>query len=522
MQKKTGLFTKVLAPALLILGAVLPIEASQGLSLQQTGWFDSGSRGEEGVLEIGEYDPAGKQLFVTSGDGHLWVLDISNPVKTKLAKKIPLNTWGKGATSVSISNGIVAVAVEADNKQAPGSIVFFDNQGNDIAALKVGALPDMVIFSHDGKTVMAACEGEPSDDYTVDPEGQVAIIDLSKGVRSVTQNDVTMLDFKKFNKNMPQNVKISPKAASASQDIEPEYIAITPDDKTAFISLQENNAFAIVDLAKKEIKTIVPLGFKDHSQPGNALDASNKDKKINIRNWPVFGMYMPDAIKAATIGGHNYIISANEGDSRDYDGYSEESRVKKLKLSPQSFPNADDLQKEENLGRLKITKELGDADGDGQYEKLFCYGARSFSIWDDTGKLVYDSGDDFEKITAAKYPLFFNTTEDETKFDDRSDDKGPEPEGVAIGKIDSKTYAFICLERMGGVMVYDISNPEKPQFVTYENNRNFFGDYKNGTALDFSPEGIVFIQADESPTGKPMLALIHEMSGTVSLYNIIH
>ena len=208
--------------------------------------------------------------------------------------------------------------------------------------------------------------------------------------------------------------------------------------------------------------------------------------------------------------------------SRDYDGYSEESRVKKLKLSPQSFPNADDLQKEENLGRLKITKELGDADGDGQYEKLFCYGARSFSIWDDTGKLVYDSGDDFEKITAAKYPLFFNTTEDETKFDDRSDDKGPEPEGVAIGKIDSKTYAFICLERMGGVMVYDISNPEKPKFVTYENNRNFFGDYKNGTALDFSPEGIVFIQADESPTGKPMLALIHEMSGTVSLYNIIH
>ena len=174
----------------------------------------------------------------------------------------------------------------------------------------------------------------------------------------------------------------------------------------------------------------------------------------------------------------------------------------------------------ENLGRLKITKEFGDADGDGWYEKLFCYGARSFSIWDEAGKLVYDSGDEFEKITAARYPQFFNTTEDETKFDNRSDDKGPEPEGVAIGKIDAKTYAFICLERMGGVMVYDISTPEKPQFVTYENNRNFFGDYKNGTALDFSPEGIVFIKADESPTSKPMLVLIHEMSGTVSLYNI--
>lgn len=187
----------------------------------------------------------------------------------------------------------------------------------------------------------------------------------------MTQGDVTLLDFKKFNGKMPKGVTISPKAASASQDIEPEYIAVTQDDKTAFVSLQENNAFAVVDIIVKEIKSIVPLGFKDHNLPGNGLDASNKDGKINIRNWPVFGMYQPDAVKAVRINGKNYIVSANEGDARDYDGYSEEARVKDLQLDSKAFPDAATLQKKENLGRLKITTELDDADKDGKYEQLF-------------------------------------------------------------------------------------------------------------------------------------------------------
>lgn len=521
MILKAKFLIKVAMLGVLTLGPVFSLYAAEDLSFQKAGWFDSGVRGDEGVLEIGDYDPSTKQLFVTSNEGNLWILDISKPEEIKLVKKIALKKWGKGATSVSVNNGIVAVSVEAENKQAPGKIAFFDNTGKNLAAVEVGALPDMVIFSHDGRTVLAACEGEPSDDYQTDPEGVVAVIDMSRGASNVTQKSVTLLDFKKFNNNLPKDVKISPKAASAAQDIEPEYIAVTPDDKTAFVSLQENNAFAVVDIAKKEITAIIPLGFKDHSKPGNALDASNKDGKINIRNWPVSGMYQPDAIKAAHINGKNYIVSANEGDARDYDGYSEEARVKDLKLDTNTFPNAAWLQKKQNLGRLKITTELGDANKDGKYEKLFCYGARSFSIWDESGKLVFDSGDEFEKITAQKYPRFFNTTEDESKFDDRSDDKGPEPEGVAIGKIGLKTYAFICLERIGGVMVYDITHPKSAQFVTYTNSRNFLGDYKKGTALDFSPEGIVFIDKNKSPDGEPMLVLIHEMSGTVTLYDIV-
>jgi len=504
-----------------VFGLILPLHAAEGLSLQQAGWFDSGIRGAEGILEIGDYDPAGKQLFVTSGEGNLWIINIAAPGAIKLVKKIPLGRWGKGATSVSVNNGVVAVAVEAQTKQDPGMIVFFDTSGKDLSAVKVGALPDMVSFCHDGKTVLAACEGEPSEDYTIDPEGIIAVIDLSKGVSGVTQGDVTLLDFKKFNDKMPRGVKISPRAASPAQDIEPEYIAVAPDDRTAFVCLQENNAFAVVDIKNKEIKSVVPFGFKDHSQPGNGMDASDKDGKINIRSWPVSGMYQPDAIKSVRINGRDYILSANEGDARDYDGYSEEARVKDLTLDLTAFPDADELQKEENLGRLKITTELGDADGDGRYETLFSYGARSFSIWDRDGKLVFDSKDDFERITAEKYPNYFNTTEDETAFDDRSDDKGPEPEGVTTGEIGAKTYAFICLERIGGVMVYDITRPRAAKFVTYTNNRNFLGDYKTGTALDFSPEGIIFIGANDSPTGKPMIALIHEMSGTVTLYNVI-
>ena len=39
-------------------------------------------------------------------------------------------------------------------------------------------------------------------------------------------------------------------------------------------------------------------------------------------------MYQPDAIVYVNIGGTEYVISANEGDSRDYDGFSEEERLK--------------------------------------------------------------------------------------------------------------------------------------------------------------------------------------------------
>jgi hypothetical protein len=269
-----------------------------------------------------------------------------------------------------------------------------------------------------------------------------------------------------------------------------------------------------------KITSIVPLGFKDHSEAGNGFDASNRDDAINIQTHPVFGMYQPDAIATYEVQGETYVVTANEGDARDYDGFSEEDRVKDLDLDPTAFPDADTLQADENLGRLNITTTLGDTDGDGDYDQLFAYGARSFSIWDAEGNLVWDSGDQFEQKLAALLPDDFNATNDENdSFDNRSDDKGPEPEGVTIGRVGSRIYAFIGLERVGGIMMYDITDPDNPQFVNYVNNRDFSGDAEAGTAGDLGPEGVLFIDQDQSPTGQNLLVVTNEISGTTTVYS---
>ena len=244
------------------------------------------------------------------------------------------------------------------------------------------------------------------------------------------------------------------------------------------------------------------------------LDASDRDSQINIRDWPVFGMYEPDAIAAFRAKGRTYLVTANEGDARDWPGLVEEARVSALTLDGTAFPDGATLRQNANLGRHTVTRTLGDTDGDGDYEQLYTLGGRSFSIWSTDGTQVFDSGSDFERITAGAAPAFFNASNNNSAFDDRSDNKGPEPEAVTIGKIGGRTYAFIGLERIGGIMVYDVTNPISPVFVDYVNNR----DFAAGTG-DLG-ERMTFIPADESPNGLPMLVVANEISGTVTLYSV--
>lgn len=251
------------------------------------------------------------------------------------------------------------------------------------------------------------------------------------------------------------------------------------------------------------------------------LDASDRDNAINIRNWPVFGMYQPDAIASFRIGQTTYLVTANEGDARDWTGFSEEARVSSLTLDPAAFPDAASLQQAANLGRLNVTKSLGDANGDGLYESLYTLGGRSFSIWKSNGVQVFDSGSDFERSVASSNPAFFNASNEDRTFDSRSDNKGPEPEGLAIGMVGERRYAFVGLERMGGVMTYDITNPHAPVFVGYTNNRDFsVAPYNAPAAGDLGPEGLLFIDAAKSPTGSPLLVVANEISGTVTLYKV--
>ncbi len=489
------------------------------LGAYATGVFDGGA------AEIVAHDPATGRLFVVNGDAAaVDVLDVSDPADPRFDFAIDIAPYGASVNSVAFHDGLLAAAVENEDPQAPGSVVLFDADGAFLASVPAGALPDMVTFTPDGTWLLVANEGEPDDDYTVDPEGSVTIVDLRAGVENAS---AATAGFTGFNDRIDQlraaGVNIYGPGASVAQDLEPEYIAVTPDSGTAWVSLQENNALAEIDIESAVVLRVLPLGFKDHSAAGNGMDASNEDGGIDIRPRPVFGMYQPDAIAVFEAGGRTYIATANEGDSRDYDAFSEEERVGGLMLDPTAFPDAETLQTDANLGRLKVTLTRGDIDGDGDFDALYSYGARSFSIWEPTIdglSLVYDSGDDFERITAQRMPSLFNASNDENEADDRSDDKGPEPEGIEIGRMGGRIFAFIGLERIGGIMVYDITDPTRPAFVRYVNDRDPQGDPAAGTAGDLAPEGIAFIPASASPAGRPLLAVTNEVSGTTTLYGI--
>lgn len=482
-------------------------------------YFTSGG---EGTAEIVAFDGETNRLFLTNGENNqVDIIDYSNPAALNLISSIDISAYGAGINSVAVSNGIVAAAIEADAVDGEGMVAFFDTDGNFINVVEVGVLPDMVTFTPDGTKALTANEGEPNDDYDVDPEGSVSIIDLSGGVAAAT---VTTLGFEAFNDQQAAleaaGVRLFDPGATVAQDLEPEYITVSDDGNTAYVNCQENNALVLVDLTNNTVVDILPLGFKDWTAEGVTFDASNRTDDIFFANGPVKGMYQPDALDYFTVGGQGYLITANEGDARDYDGFTEEFRVEdeEIVLDPTAFPNADILKDENLLGRLRITAATGDTDGDGDFDELYAYGGRSFSIWDAaSGALLFDSGNDLEQITAAD-PVFgalFNTTDDENNFKNRSDDKGPEPEAVTTAEIDGKHYAFIALERIGGVMVYDVSAPESPVFLQYINTRTV--DELGG---DLAPEGLSFIPAFSSPSGKPLLAVSYEVSGSVAMFEI--
>lgn len=430
------------------------------IELKFLGRYSSGIFGPDAAgAESLAHDPRTQRLFVVNvANAAIDVLDIKNPKEPKFLFAIDLTPFGANANSVAVHKGIVAVAVQANVKTDPGMAVFFDPHGILLNAVEVGALPDMIVFTPDGEKVLVANEGEPNDEYTIDPEGSVSIIDISRGVRRVRQSDVVTADFKKFNiAKLDPSIRIFGPNATVAQDLEPEYITISKDSKEAWVTLQENNAIAHLDIKNGRFTKLIGLGIKDNSLAGNELDVSDRDNAINITNWPIKSFYLPDAIASYEHRGKTFLVTANEGDTRDYDGYSEEARVSSLTLDPVKFPNATDLKQNAKLGRLTVTTANGNSDGDTDFDEIYATGARSFSIRDERGKLVFDSGADFERIIADLFPSNFNAGNEANDFDTRSDNKGPEPEGVTIARIDGTVYTFIVLERIGGIMAYDIT-----------------------------------------------------------------
>ncbi|WP_129841939.1 choice-of-anchor I family protein [Streptomyces sp. RFCAC02] len=487
------------------------------LELTLLGRYETGSF-DEGAAEITAYDARTERVFTVNAErGTVDVLDISDPAEPR--KVAELDT--PGANSVAVHDGTVAVAQEAGDKTDPGTVTLFRaRDGRRIDAVTVGALPDMLTFTPDGRRVVVVGEGEP-DSYCAggtDPEGTVSVLDLDRHGR-VT--GVRTADFRAWNgqedRLREQGVRIYGPGASAAQDFEPEYAAVSPDGRTAYVTLQENNAIATVDLVRARVTRVDALGTKDHGTAGNGLDPSDDDGGAAIGTWPVSGLYEPDGI--ASFGGGRYLVTANEGDTRDGDCWSEEVRVADLDLSPEAFPDAAALQDDAALGRLTVTA-TSPRDAEGRVTELQVPGGRSLSVRDTRGRLLWDSGDDLERLMAERYPDDFNTDNTENDPDSRSDAKGPEPEGVTVGTVRGTTYAFAGLERFGGIVVYDLSDPRDPRLAGYVTSRDFGGDPEAGTAGDLGPEGLTFVPAADSPTGDALLVVGNETSGTTAIYRV--
>ena len=529
------------------------------LGAYATGVFD------ESAAEIVAYHARSERLFsVNAQAGEVTVLDVARPSSPR--KLFALVTTGvraadgstvpDGAVANSVAvrpDGLGVVAVESPDKVSAGWLVLFDaaGDGDALGAWRVGALPDMVTITADGRSAVVANEGEPADDYSVDPEGSVSVVDLPRRVTgehggAVAQRDVRTATFHAFEGDaLPDGVRVfGPDVAGpdgslahrVSRNLEPEYVTVSKDSRTAYVALQEANAVAEVDLRSARTTDLWSLGSKDHSVPGQGIDPSDKDGVAAVREVPVRGLYMPDGIASYTSRGETYLVTANEGDAREWGDYVEPARVKDLgddDLAPVCADSpAAGLLGDADLGRLNVTTASGlRADG-SCYEELYAFGGRSFSVWTTDGELVFDSGDEFERVTADALGDAFNTNHTETKGDGRSDDKGPEPENLAIGEVAGRTYAFVGLERASGVMVYDVTRPERAAFVTYVSNRDYGVSVEDAVddgaapadalagAGDLGPEGLTFVPASDSPTHRPLLAVANEVSGTTTLFQV--
>ncbi|GGY49657.1 alkaline phosphatase [Bacterioplanes sanyensis] len=561
------------------------------LKLQVVGSYVSDNDFDSAAAEIVSYDACSDRLYVVNANEKtVDVLTLpANEGAPQKSGQIDLSSAAAdagiaigAANSVSARQGLVAVAIEAANKQQPGLLALYRSDTLDlIATYSAGALPDMVTLSDDARYLLSANEGEPSSDYQHDPEGSVTIVDLQQGF-SAPNATVHQVDFRAFNHGASRHDELDgdvrltgPEGTSVAQDLEPEYLTLAANGK-AYVTLQENNAVAIIDVASATVDAIRGLGLKSWSSTsGNQLDPSNKDSGPGqFASYDLLaGLYMPDTITSLRIDGEDYLLTANEGDGREYVYQATQAQCDQAghQWDGDAFQpggadeNEDKYQSEQDdciaftdeargddiaervaadhplkaaladkslLGRLKFVTDQPQIAAD---EPLMTFGARSFSIWNSAGELVFDSGDAFAKTVYAAAPDHFNATNDNNlqteTADNRSDDKGTEPEAIEVAQIGDRSLAFIGLERQGGILMYDISNPATPQLLEYVNHRNFSepvctevddegdcnNDRYNPNAGDLGPESIEYFNR----AGQHWLAVGNEVSGTTTLYRLV-
>lgn len=520
-MKKTKILTGLLTLSMISSTAMTTLNAQDNRSSFNNTMHEianyntnAGADGDGGVAEIVKYNKYNQTMYLVSGKTQsVHIVNLNNvnsnsnttleATKTVTLESIGIND-ADDITSVDVSpdGKEIAIAIQHKDYDKNGYIARFDANGQLINIHEAGIQPDMITYSPDGSLILTANEGEPRQGYeddTVDPKGSITALDTN--TNQSYDIDFTAFDSAESRAALVADNVIIKKDTAPSVDFEPEYITISNDSLTAYVTLQEANSIATIDLTTKQVTRVDSLGFKDYSSGDNKVDLYKKDDAINITNTNEFlGIYMPDGISSYEVDGKTYLLTANEGDSREWGDYINEV--------------------EEKYGESEskiVTLNTDDYDGFDDLSKKYLFGGRSFSIIDaSTMTMVSDSNGEFEEITAKLLPEYFNCSNDDISFEDRSGKKGPEPEDIKTMIIDGKVMAFIGLERIGGVMMYDVSDPTNPTYVDYLNLRDFSDDISGSV----SPEGLCTVSAKDSPTNKPMLIIANEVSGDVNVVEV--
>lgn len=528
-QSVTFNVTVTVSPTL----AATPTNAFTTLLKSSIVLSDTGTAAGVGGAEIPAFDPASKLAFAASNAG-VQVINLANPsAPVRLAPidpmAAPYNLPSRDISHVIAKNGVLAVSIVSVPNTNPGTVAFFNPATRALlGSVTVGAVPDQLIFTPDGTKVLVANEGEKelfsANPASINPDGSVSIIDVSAGFSAPPVQTATFAAWNGQEAALrASGIRVFP-GNSATTDLEPEYVAVSPDGLTAMVTLQEANAIAVLDIASATFTAIQPLGLKNFATV--LADFSDRDSSANgqairlITGMPAFGMFMPDAIASYQSAGQTYYVTANEGDDRNDFTASAVQETTTVNAAAYDLDNTvfptegtagsttaagTGLKGNTQLGRLTVSNQpglRGDLDGDGDIDRILSYGGRSFSILDASGRRIFDSGDVLDRILVTHFPSLYD--------DGRSDNKSAEPEGVSVAVIGGRTYAFIGVERSHAVMIFDVTDPANVTFTTAASR-----------AGDLNPEGMLVIPAADSPTGIPLLLVASEVSYTLSTFELL-
>ncbi len=502
----------------------------------------------EGSSEIAAFHASSKRIFATNGvKNAIDIFDISDVANPKKVGSVSLTPYGNDVTSVAAGRDVVVAVVPVTETfsasgvptTSNGKMVVFDTNGKVLSSPDIlGVLPDSVTFAPNGTTALVAIEAQPvcakdnlataekeNLDYTKasDPVGGVSVVDLSNPAAPV----IRFAGFDQFTVEQmrAKGIALSSVVNNVSKDFEPEFVTAT-DNNYAYVTIQEANAIGKLNIKSATFEEIT-RAFESRVDKV-ARDTSDKDSGAGPRTYRnVVGASQPDAIAGFQWGAGHYFLTANEGDAREYTCLNDDLRAAALKVDTRRFPEWSTWLGTAALGRAKINPNIGDVDGDGDIDTIHLRGSNSMTMYRN-GLVIWDSGSLLDQIQTQAFGVAningsHSYSSDKSTMNyvgqDRSDDKGAEPEGVALGMVGDRRIAILGLERMTALAIFDITQPRMPVFQEWLQML----PTKATPAKDvkyWSPEGIVFVPADKSPSGKALIITSYELSGSLSIHEI--